>query len=446
MALSRVLFSSCFLALASATSASAEPAFEGVDAPIRNGDVPSFQITGLVPASSVRVTAERTSPWRSDQLYRAEAVFRADAAGRIDPARLAPESADWSGIDPFGLLWSANRVEEAESIPGNVVSGNALIVHLSADLDMDGIPDLEAQLDMTGGLSQIQEIPVGASLPGAFFLRPAGEGPFPVVITLGGSEGGDSAARSLGAQLAARGYAVLGLPYYSPAWGGQTQQFPGLPAAFADIPLDKAEIARDWLTARDDVRDDAIALYGVSKGAEFALAAASRIEGFAAVAAIVPSDVIWEGWGAGTTPGAVSSFSWRGEPLDYVPYLGMTEAIAAISRGERASIRPPHDNGRAANPDRVAPARIAVEAIDEPVFLLGGELDTIWASGFMAANIAQTREAAGLTTLSLIYEEAGHGLSGPPTTPSGAAEAAAKAEAFPQLIAFFDRHLRQRAD
>ncbi len=441
MTVLRLLLSSSMLAFTAAAGATADPAFEGFETPILNGEAPGIQITGLDPEASVRVTAERTSPWRPDQIYRAEAVFRADDAGRIDPARQAPLSGSWSGVDPFGLLWSAERVDDAAS-----VSTNPLIVRLHADLDMDGEADLEARLDMTGGLSEVEEIAVSPALPGAFFLRPAGEGPFPAVITLGGSEGGDSGARSLGANLAARGYAVLGLPYYSPAWYGQTQQFPGLPAAFADIPLDKAELARDWLVARDDVRADAIAIYGVSKGAEFALAAASRIDGFAAVAAIVPSDVIWEGWGAGTTPGEVSSFSWRGEPLEFVPYEGMSEAIAAIARGERRSIRPPHDDGRAANPGRVAPARIAVEAIDEPVFLLGGMVDAVWASGPMAANIVQARDAAGLTTLALIYEDAGHGLSGPPTTPSGAAEAAAKADAFPQLMAFFDRHLRAQAE
>ena len=86
-------------------------------------------------------------------------------------------------------------------------------------------------------------------------------------------------------------------------------QLPDLPEAFDSIPLEKLAIARDWLLARNDIKPDGIALYGVSKGAEFVLAAASRIDGFAAVVAIVPSDVIWEGWGPQVKPGEVSSFS-----------------------------------------------------------------------------------------------------------------------------------------
>ena len=97
---------------------------------------------------------------------------------------------------------------------------------------------------------QIPEALVGETLPGAFFMKPEGEGPFPAIILLGGSEGGDRGARSLAPRFLAEGYAVLGVPYYSPAWGGQPQQFPDLPSAFVNIPVDKAGVAKDWLSAR----------------------------------------------------------------------------------------------------------------------------------------------------------------------------------------------------
>ena len=294
------------------------------------------------------------------------------------------------------------------------------------------------------------EIMVGEELPYAYFATPEGEGPFPVIIVLGGSEGGDMGSRSSAPRFIEQGYAVLGLPYYSPGYLPPARQLPDLPEAFDSIPLEKLAIARDWLRARDDVQGDAIGLYGVSKGAEFVLAGASRIDGFAAVVAIVPSDVIWEGWGPGAKPGEVSSFSWAGEPLPFVPYLGMEEEFAKYAiPGAVVRLRTPQDAGRRANPDRVPAARIRVEDIDEPVLVAGGDADNTWNSGGMAQNIAERRaEAGGLETVAMIYPGAGHVLSGTGVQRTEGefrydeATLAAQQEIWPATLAFLAEHLK----
>ncbi|MEM1194837.1 MAG: acyl-CoA thioester hydrolase/BAAT C-terminal domain-containing protein [Pseudomonadota bacterium] len=300
-------------------------------------------------------------------------------------------------------------------------------------------------LAQSGPLVNETEIPVSDKLPGAFFAVPEGDGPFPAIIILGGSEGGDRAARSLAKRFLAQDYAVLGLPYYSPAWAGNPQQFPGLPKAFANIPVDMAETARDWLKARKDVRAEDIAIYGVSKGAEFALLAGSKIDGFAAIAAIVPSDVVWEGWGPGTSTGKSSSFSWRGEPLEFVPYSGMEEEIAKFAKpGETARLRLPHDRGRNANPLLAVKARIKVTDIDEPVLVAGGDADNVWNSGEMAQAIAERRAEARLPTVSLVFTDAGHSLSGTgkPNEYSSDEEIAAQKIIWPATLDFFATHLK----
>lgn len=288
------------------------------------------------------------------------------------------------------------------------------------------------------------EVMVGEALPGSFFATPEGDGPFPAVILLGGSEGGDRGARSLAPRFLAEGYAVFGMPYYSPAWGDQPQRIPGLPRAFAEIPVEKAQTALNWLAARDDIRGEDVGIYGVSKGAEFALLAGSYVQGFAAIAAIVPTDVVWEGWGTndGTRP---SSFSWQGEPLPFVPYEGMNEEFANPTGPDgRPRLRLPHDKGRNANPDRVAPARIAVESIDEPVLVAGGDADLVWNSGEMAQYIAERRIEAGLPTVSLIFTDAGHSLSGDGSPREGAREAdlAAQQQIWPATLEFLAAHLK----
>jgi len=288
------------------------------------------------------------------------------------------------------------------------------------------------------------EIMIGEALPGAFFMKPEGGGPFPAIILFGGSEGGDSGARRKAPLFLEQGYAVLGLPYYSPAWG-RPPQFPELPQAFDAIPVEKAGIARDWLAARDDIRGEDIGLYGVSKGAEFVLLAGSYMDGFAAIAAIVPTDVVWEGWGPGTTSGEVSSFSWQGEPLPFVPYEGMGEAFALANQtGTRPRLRVPHDRGRNANPDRAVAARIMVEKIDEPVLVAGGDADNVWNSGEMAQIIAERRAEAGLPTVSLVFTDAGHALSGTgaPSDWANEQEIAAQQVIWPATLEFFSAHLQ----
>lgn len=415
--------------------AQAEPEIVGAGAPVIEGDPVSIAVTGLEPGQQIRFIAERANLYRQGWLHRSEAVFAANEWGVVDLARQAPIDGDWEGADGFAFLWAMD-VNSGDEPPEGV---GPYRVKMSADIDMDGEADLERWLEFKQ--DGFTEVDASQLSTGAFLLVPEGEGPFPAIVKLGGSEGGDYAARTYGPALAQRGYAVLGLPYYSPSWGGNPQ-FPELPQAFVDIPVDLAGQARDWLAAREDIDPDAIAVMGDSKGAEMALAAASYLGGFAAVAVSVPTDVIWEGWGAGPE-GARSSFSLNGEPMAFVPYEGMRETLRRQAQGERVNIRRPHDEGRAANPDAVAAARIPVERITAPVYLLGGLNDQTWPSGEMALAIAETRDAADMPTVTLVFGEAGHGLGGPPTRPSPSATAAANAEAYPALLDFLDAALKR---
>ncbi len=86
--------------------------------------------------------------------------------------------------------------------------------------------------------------------------------------------------------------------------------------------------------------------------------------------------------------------------------------------------------------------------------LVAGQDDQVWNSAMMAHNIAERRAEAKLETVSLIYSDAGHYLSGTgydPTTqydvglmkgggtPMGNAQA--QADAWPKTITFLKRTL-----
>lgn len=274
----------------------------------------------------------------------------------------------------------------------------------------------------------------------------------PIVVILAGAEGGDEASRRFGPLLARLGYAAVGLPYYSPDWGpaGPPKQLSELPGSFIDIRVDQLAELRAKLAAMNAGDTERFALFAGSKGSEFALIAASHYPWIDAVVAYTPSDLVWEGWGLEMVEaeGTRSSFSLGGKPLPFMPYRGFVEGLMA---GPKANLRAIHELGRADHPQREAAARIPVEKFRGRLMIVAGDKDQLWNSGRMARNIAKSRKSAGLKTKALIYPEAGHDLAGgsaePRNDPRGGgtpeANASARADAWPQVVAFLKKSLRR---
>jgi dienelactone hydrolase len=296
-----------------------------------------------------------------------------------------------------------------------------------------------ATLNIHGWLPSVETRDV-PDFPGAVFAATPGTERRPAIILLHGSDGGSGTARVMAPMFASRGYAVLGLPYYSPPDQNGRRELEALPAAFSEIPVDRLEQARAWLARQPNVDAERIGLWGYSKGAEFALVAAAHFPWVRAVVASAPSDVVWEGWGPNVSAGTTAGFAYRGQSLPFVPYeysgSGIYDFMAA---------------GRRAHPDRAAAARIRVESFKGDLLVAGAAKDTTWDSAHMAQNIAERRAEAGLKTTLLIFPDAGHGLTGDPWTPKGE-EAAAEAESraqrtmWAETFEFFDRSLRSQPD
>ena len=140
--------------------------------------------------------------------------------------------------------------------------------------------------------------------------------------------------------------------------------------------------------------------------------AATRFPWLRVVVGIVPSDVVWEGWGTNAADGTSSFFAWNGRPLPFTPYYFMTETIATLSKGERGSLTVPHLEGRRGASERTAAARIPVERYRGAMFIAGGDLDRTWPSGVMDQSIAELRAEKRRTTIAISFAGAGHGLAG----------------------------------
>jgi len=302
-------------------------------------------------------------------------------------------------------------------------------------------------LVMAPGLAWAQNAVNASPVPGfahAKIYVEQGDGARPVVVILHGADGGTEAGDRFGPILARMGYAAVGLPYYSPDWGeyGPPKVLPDVSGSFIDIRVDQLADLRDALRGMPGVDVERFGLFGASKGAEFALIAASRYDWIDAVVAYAPTDVVWEGWGLEMVEaeGTRSSFSFDGRPLPFMPYRGFVEGLLA---GPGADLRSIHVNGRADHPEKEADARIPVEAYAGPLILIAGGRDAQWDSAAATRAITAVRGTGGRQTTALIYPEAGHDLvgdGGPRESPrsggSPEADAAARADAWPRVTAF----------
>lgn len=238
--------------------------------------------------------------------------------------------------------------------------------------------------------SELVEKPLG-EVPGSILVGPAQARGRPGVVVLSGSSG--RIERNRARLLADAGAVAVAVGYF----GGPAQ-----PLGICEVPLETITTAVDALL---DLGCSPIGLVGASKGAEAALLVAQRHPRVQAVVALAPPSVVWANVGPGLD-GAErplrSSWTWQGEPLEFVPYdpewkpdrdppafRGLYEA--SLERYAEAARR----------------AAISVHARPARLVLAAGGDDQVWPSDRMAAELVARRDRA-LHTEIFIHPEAGH--------------------------------------
>jgi dienelactone hydrolase len=280
------------------------------------------------------------------------------------------------------------------------------------------------------------------------FAAPKGESKLPTLIVMHGSEGNDIAkARANALTYAEQGFATFALAWYTQSY----EPAEHVPTRGQLIDVNQLERVRDWLATQPEADAKRIALWGQSKGGEFAMLGASHFPWVKAAVGCVPSDIVWQGFGEGENEQPVRS-TWllNGKPLPFVPLFAYVD-------GRFRDNTDRYERSRRYNVDAAVAARIPIEKTKAKLLLIAGDRDEVWASGTMARNLAESMRRAGKAkqVQTLLFPEAGHSVCGDGSFPVRAyglddpdpdrkslnAEGHANVEAFRATISFLKKAL-----
>jgi dienelactone hydrolase len=377
-----------------------EPQRGLVDTPLR------IRVTGLPPGHRATVSSSQIDDY--GRRWRAHAEFEADSAGTVDASTQAPITGTYATIDAMGLVWSMSLdPDERNQAPFFRDEPTPLTLGLSVEID--GAVVSERTVERLYVADGVERIPVRDNgMVGTLFVPP-GDGPHPVVISVGGSGGGLSEGSA--ALYASHGYAALALAYFKAE---------SLPPDLINIPLEYFQNAIEWLQQQPRLDGTRIAVSGTSRGGELALLLGATFPAIRAVIAYVPSGIVFGGIGRDGVRGARAAWTLRGQPVAFLQ-----------PRPELLTPEPPPqpDDEPVRLTDRflrmmqdqqaVANVEIPVERINGPVIMISGKDDAMWPSERLAEIAYRRLEAHRFPHAyqHVAYEGAGH-MIGTPYTPS----------------------------
>lgn len=203
--------------------------------------------------------------------------------------------------------------------------------------------------------------------------------PGKALICFSGSDGGIEMTKLLAAVYQSHGLTTLALAYV----GAE-----GLPERFVNVPIDFLEAAAKRL---HDMGYEKVGVWGISKGAELSLTAASLLPGIVnAAISVAPMSIVCQGFAKdkGIVFVPESSWSFHGKPLPYTPFkqekfpmghiLWKSIQIQDITMCDlyEPMIQYP-------NPEAV----IQVEKITGPILLISSKMDNMWPSELASEKI-----------------------------------------------------------
>jgi dienelactone hydrolase len=251
---------------------SIQPSEAFIDEPV------SIRISGFEPNQEVTIKASTVGTAFPDPIDKgivreSQATFKTDAKGEVDLEKQAPLSGSYTDVDGMGLFWSMTenpaKAHVASSDPAPALL-NAVQYQYALTAEVDGKVVAEASLIQDMGSASVVVTDVAADGVLGQLYQPAGDGPFPAVIALVGSQGG--ILHQLPKVLAAHGYAVLSLAYFNYTSPVDNTSLPVSPFL---IPVEYFGKAIAWLQSQPGVDPERIGMIGTSLGGTVALQVAT---------------------------------------------------------------------------------------------------------------------------------------------------------------------------
>lgn len=372
-------------------------------------DVPrQIRVEHVAPGATVEITALTR---RNGVVWQAQAAYTAGEDGVVDLTREAPDSGDYTGLSPMGLIWGQSPEDGKSREYFNHPVTDVLVTDVVARVEGAEARASFTQRLASDGVTRVEVREEG--LVGTLYL-PAGSAPgsHPAVMILNGSGGGINEPRA--ALYASRGYAAFALAYF---------KAPGLSDYISNTPLEYFQTGLRWLRKKVQPKHDFVAISGQSRGGELVLLLGATFpKEVSAVVAYVPGAVVHSGQNACDPKIGREGPTWLlgGKPVPHVWENNRTATWAPFDEGPA-----PHRHEKAIltalqDPDAVARARIRVEDIEGPVMLLSGTDDGSWPSSLYSKmvqdKLVEVQHPYPVKWLD--YENGGHSILFPyvPTT------------------------------
>jgi nucleolar protein 56 len=389
-------------------------------------------VTGVGPADSIAVEARATDATGAE--WGSRAVFE-PSGDRLDLRSATPVDGTYESADGMGLCWSMEPANPTRQFYSDDQPAQSLTLRVrrpdatdeSGGESSDSLAETTVERRLRHPDST--ETEVDDEIVGTLVESP-GDGPAPGVLLCHGSAG----YRPLGQArtLAAHGFTVLALQYFSP-------EHDSLPDALVEVPVEYGDRAVEWLADHETTTDVPVRVGGASRGGELALLLATRHE-VGAVVNWVGAALTFNGFGR-SGPVDAAAWSLDGDPL---PYPSLSEFGTGSSPTER--YRNWLDT---VSDETLAGMEIPLSEVDAPTLLLSGGGDRVWPSQFLLDRAESRLDALDDPPRyeHHSYADAGHSISVPylptwgnqPDGPFGgtrAGTAAAEADSWPRVVSF----------
>lgn len=376
-----------------------------------------IKVAGLPPEQPALIEAitrdQRDIPWT------ARAHYNTSKTGTIDTSVAPSLSGSYVGLDPDGLLWSAQPPGMDDYLAG--LHGDPQLPLSPGPFDCDDlVVDLAVRIEghvlCRHQLRRPQiaaNVAVTKALPDPLrgeLFEPENVAAKGTVLVLGGSEGGIVASRA--AALAAEGYCALALGYFA---------YADRPQAAINLPLEYFAQAVAMLHQRTGKN---VVIWGGSRGSEAAMLTAIHFpKHIAGVIAWVPSHLVNCGFdmlgGEDFSISTTAMWALDDHSIKGAPMLPVSDDLLS-ARGAGYSAPP----GYAYSPEFEAIWQAAGQDSDYTICVekLAGELciisaqdDQLWPSALGGDILFKRRKHHGLAarTRHICLANAGHAIGMP---------------------------------